>query len=145
MSGMTKRQRIVLAALAPACGAVHSPVQVQKLLFLIDREIKQHIDGPHFRFGPYNYGPFDKAVYAELETLASEGYVEVVPQAGWQGFRLTPTGQAVGNSVLFGMTKVPQDYIHKASAFVRNLSFADLVSAIYKAYPDMKANSIFQQ
>ena len=36
---------------------------VQKLLFLLDREAAEIVGGPHFRFVPYNYGPFDKGVY----------------------------------------------------------------------------------
>ena len=56
------RKEVVLAALAPAKHAPHSPVQVQKLIFLIDRNIPREVGGPHFDFQPYNYGPFDKAV-----------------------------------------------------------------------------------
>ena len=138
---MTRRQEIVLAALAPACGEAHSPVQVQKLLFMLDREVANRIDGPHFMFKPYNYGPFDKTVYAELEALAGEGHVEIVSLGNLQQFRLTPSGQQIGNSVLTYLPLAARDYVQKASAFVRRLSFADLVSAIYKAYPDMKVNS----
>lgn len=36
-------------------------------------------------------------------------------------------------------------YIGKVSTFVRTRSFNDLVSAIYKAFPEMKANSIFRE
>ena len=142
---MTHPQRILLAALAPACGAIHTPVQVQKLIFLLDREIPEDINGPLYRFRPYNYGPFDKNVYGDLEVLAGLGYVEMVPCGRLQGFRLTAEGQVLGNSVI--LDELPQrarDYINRASGFVRSLSFSALVSAIYKAYPDMKANSIFQ-
>ena len=34
--------------------------------------------------------------------------------------------------------------IEQVSKFVRSLSFEQLVSAIYKAYPRMKANSVFR-
>jgi uncharacterized protein len=141
---MTKRQNIVLAGLAPARGAGHSPVQVQKLFFLLDREIPTYIGGPLFDFKAYNYGPFDKRVYAELDALAVDGHVELIPKGKWHEYRLTSAGQAIGDSVLVQLPKVPRDYIETASAFVRSLSFPALVSAIYKAYPDMRANSIFQ-
>lgn len=64
------REDLVLACLAPAKGALHSPVQVQKMFFLIDRNISEDIEGPLFDFHPYDYGPFDKAVYETLEKLA---------------------------------------------------------------------------
>jgi len=54
------RGDLVLAALAAGgVGASYSPVQVQKLLFLIDREAANLVDGPHFSFRPYDYGPFE--------------------------------------------------------------------------------------
>ena len=42
-----------------------------------------------------------------------------------------------------GIDEPVMSYIKEVSKFVRALSFADLVSAIYKAYPEMKANSVF--
>jgi uncharacterized protein len=141
---MTPRQDLVLAALAPGQGAVHSPVQLQKLLFLIDREVATLVGGPHFSFRPYNYGPFDKAVYKELEELSAAGLAESVSQGHWSGFRLTPAGQTQGDRSLQTLPQAARDYIVRASAFVRQHSFSTLVSAIYKAYPEMRENSVFQ-
>jgi hypothetical protein len=42
------------------------------------------------------------------------------------------------------MDKKAIAYIRQASEFVRSLSFTQLVSAIYKAYPEMRENSVFQ-
>lgn len=140
---MTKRE-IILAALATAKGSRHTPVQVQKLLFLIDKEIPVPVNGPHFNFQPYNYGPFDKAVYDELIALASEGCVEIIPENTWLSYRLTQTGQEEGDKLLGSLQADARDYIDKASQFVRSLSFSQLVSAIYKAYPEMQVNSVFR-
>src|ERR1700676_2085619 len=141
---MTRRQELVLSALAPAHGAVHSPVQVQKLLFLIDREIPDQVGGPHFNFRAYNYGPFDKAVYQDLELLSQTGLVAIIDQTGWHGFQLTTAGQEQGLRFLNQLPGPATDYIIRASEFVRRLSFANLVSAIYKAYPEMMENSVFE-
>ena len=134
----------MLAALSVAGGATHTPVQVQKLFFLIDQEISKHIGGKHFDFEPYNYGPFDRAVYQELEMLAAKGYVEFVPQSTWSSYRLTEDGQAKGEEYLAKLDKKAVSYIRDVSEFVRSLSFTQLVSAIYKAYPKMRENSVFQ-
>jgi len=140
---MDKRD-VVLAALAPAKGVPHTPVQVQKLLFLIDREIPELVDGPHFNFQPYNYGPFDKDVYDVLQELASENYVYIQPEETWNSYGLTVKGQKLGDKKLRDLPKEAQRYIKAASTFVRKLTFGQLVSAIYKAYPEMRANSVFQ-
>ena len=140
---MTGRE-IVLAALAPVQGKQHSPVQVQKLLFLLDREASQLVDGPHFNFEPYNYGPFDKAVYQVLDALDEDELV-TIRSGGWQRtYALTPTGQNEGDRLLGELSDAAQDYIRRASTFVLKLNFLQLVSAIYKAYPDMRTNSILR-
>ena len=140
---MTKRE-VVLAALAPAQGKQHSPVQIQKLLFLLDREAFQLVDGPHFNFQPYNYGPFDKAVYQVLDELDKDELV-TIRSGGWQRtYALTPTGQNDGDRLLGKLPDAAQNYIRSASAFVLKLNFLELVSAIYKAYPDMQENSILR-
>ena len=140
---MTKRE-VVLATLAPAQGKQHSPVQVQKLLFLLDREAFQLVDGPHFNFQPYNYGPFDKAVYQVLDELDKDELV-TIRSSGWQRtYALTPTGQNDGDRLLGKLPDAAQNYIRSASAFVLKLNFLELVSAIYKAYPDMQENSILR-
>ena len=141
---MLKRPELVLAAMAPAKGQLHTPVQVQKLFFLIDRNIPTAVGGPHFAFRPYSYGPFDRAVYEELEALAAAGLCEVVKHQTWSSYRLTPLGQEQGTRALASLGEMARSYIQHVSEFVRSHTFVELVSAIYKAYPEMKANSVFE-
>jgi hypothetical protein len=139
------RRELVLAALAPAKGALHTPVQVQKLFFLIDANIRKLVNGPHFAFKAYSYGPFDRDVYEELEAGASQGLVQIVPDRSWRSFALTERGQAVADPLFGGLPAQAKEYITNASGFVRRHSFEELVSAIYKAYPSMRANSVFRE
>jgi DNA-binding PadR family transcriptional regulator len=136
---------LILAGLAPSKGALHSPVQVQKLFFLIDKNIPDEIGGPVFNFTPYNYGPFDKAVYTNLRELETEGLVDVEIRGGYHCYRLTIDGQVRALELFSQFPKYVQNYLSEASEFVRKLSFTELVSAIYRAYPEMKANSVFQE
>lgn len=141
---MDKRS-IVLAALAPAEGKTHTPAQVQKMLFLIDKNIPGNVGGPHFNFQPYDYGPFDRDVYSVLESLVKEGLVEAVEtNYAWKKFSLTPKGQMTGTQRLNEIDARGKEYITNLSRLIRSLSFEQLVSAIYKAYPDMKQNSVFR-
>jgi uncharacterized protein len=139
------QEEIVLAALSPAGGRSHTPVQVQKLLFLVDRNASSLLGGAFFDFEPYHYGPFDKQVYSTLDRLATQGLVDVVSgSGGWRNYRLTAEGQAKGGHILKTMDARAAEYLGKASEFVRRLTFSQLVSAIYKAYPEMRARSVFQ-
>ena len=138
------QKEIVLTGLAPSNGAFHRPVQVQKLFFLLDKNIAGYVGGPFFNFKPYNYGPFDKAVYDVLEELEAEHLIEIRKANSWREFRLTTQGQIRGAALLNQLPVRVKNYFIEVSEFVRKLSFTQLVSAIYKAYPEMKANSVFQ-
>jgi len=107
-------------------------------------EIPSLVEGPHFDFQPYNYGPFDKNIYAELMGLFSEGCVDVIPENTWLSYRLTEKGQELADKILGSFQEKAQKYIKVISEFVRSLPFEQLVTAIYKAYPEMKENSVFQ-
>lgn len=145
MVNKVNKRELILAALAAAKGDKHTPVQVQKLIFLIDRNLLDVLGGPHFDFAPYNYGPFDISVYEILRELETEDYVEVHYEKAWKNYRLTIKGQKLGNRLLNSLPRIARNYIIKISEFVRRLTFTQLVSAIYKAYPDMRANSVFQE
>jgi len=141
---MNKKQ-IILAGLFPANQKIYSPVQVQKLFFLLDKNIPQLINGPLFDFQPYNYGPFDKEVYRTIEELSEEGLTEIIPSSSRLNYRLTSEGQKEGEKFFNYLAPEAQKYITDVSNFVLSLSFSSLVSAIYKAYPDMRQNSVFQE
>jgi uncharacterized protein YwgA len=140
-----ERRELVLAALTPAMTGPFTPVQVQKLFFLLDDRAKKGIGGPHFDFKPHHYGPFDKEVYDELEGLAEEGLVEVVEvgRAGLRTYRLTEQGHRTGEGLLDTFDVPVREYMNEVVSFVRGKSFSELVSAIYREYPEMRENSVF--
>jgi hypothetical protein len=140
------RRETVLAALAAGGeNATFSPVQVQKLFFLIDREASHLLGGPHFRFKPYDYGPFDAAVYEHLTLLGFEGAVQVKGSERYRVYSLTGKGFAEGDHILSSLPNKTADFLRAAARWVRGLSFQQLVAAIYRDYPDMKVNSIFRE
>jgi hypothetical protein len=139
------RKELILASMATCCGHTYTPVQLQKLLFLLDERASADLGGPHFDFKPYHYGPFDKAVYDELDILEQQGLVEVIrePHLKVRKYRLRPGGAEQGVQELEKLDPKTKDFVHKLSEFVRNASFPQLVSAVYEAYPAMRVNSVF--
>ena len=55
---MINRKELVLATLAAADGARFTPVQLQKAIFLLDRNLPADLLDTKFGFVPYDYGPF---------------------------------------------------------------------------------------
>lgn len=139
------RSDMVLAALAAAGeGRSFSPVQVQKLFFLLDREASHLVAGPHFHFQPYDYGPFDREVYAELDALKLRGLVDTAGDSNYRRYTLTQPGFEAGRQELAAWSQEASDYAAQVTQWVQKLSFQQLVSSIYAKYPDMKVNSVFR-
>jgi hypothetical protein len=142
---MTRRE-FVLAVLAVSDGAVHSPVQVQKMFFMMDKKISERVGGPYFAFTSGNYGPYDDAVHDELKALEQEGLVEIYRdlKRSWQTYRVTPEGLRQGKKLLASLDPQVADYIQRLSNWVLSMPLPELVGWIYREYPEMKVNSAFR-
>ena len=139
------RDEMLLAALAAGGeNASFTPVQVQKLFFLLDREVPHLVGGPHFNFKAYDYGPFDRAVYDGLELLAQSGLALVSNTGRYRLYGLSQTGFQRGANSLSQLPDNAKDYIVSLASWVRSLSFEQLVASVYNRYPDMKVNSVFR-
>ncbi len=125
-------------------GASFLPVQAQKLFFLIDREAPHVFNGPHFDFRPYDYGPFDRAVYDCMDFLNGQKAVDISTNGRYRSFRLSLNGYQEGRALLENMSPQARDYLQSVAQWVRTLNFQQLVTAIYDRYPDMKVNSVFR-
>ena len=141
---MMKRSNYMLAVLATANNDEYTPVQIQKLFFLLDRNITERNKIPSFNFEPYYYGPFDKEIYTELNNLQTQNLLSLnYSYNNLKKYKLTPEGQRIGEKIFNAFDKGLKDYIKRTNEYVRKLSFEQLIKAIYKEYPDTKVNSIF--
>jgi len=138
------RQELILAALSTARGGSFSPVEIQKMFFLIDKNIPEEVCGPHFDFKPWNYGPFDKSVYFEMNKLSDEGLVNIEHFGRLRSYKNSIEGQSKGEELFSQLSEKAKKYIADISYFVRKCTFSQLVTAIYRDYPEMKVNSVFQ-
>ena len=143
--GLMNRHDVIILAMQG--GHKFTPVQIQKLFFLIDKNIGSNIGGPFFSFQPYDYGPFDKNLYKELVALEAQQLVSINTEYDTtrRSYQLTEQGQSKAAAISQSVPESIRKYMTELSDFVRKLSFVELVSAVYKAYPDMKVNSIFNE
>ena len=124
-----EKKDLVLISLAAAEGGSYSPVQIQKLLFLIDKKLSRFTGGPHFNFIPYDYGPFDVDVYSVLESLSKDGDVEILrdPSRRLRWYKLTCQGEDKARRKFSAIDPNVAQTIKQLSTFVMSLSFAELV------------------
>ena len=143
----TDRKSVVLAILAAGGGGTFTPTQLQKAAFLVSQNLTEvFAGGSRFSFAPYNYGPFDAGVYHEAEALKAEAMAEIAnsAQGRWREYSASQAGVQRGEVVLNSLAPKHQEYIRLVAAWVRSLSFQQLVRSIYDHYPEMRANSIFR-
>lgn len=141
------RGAIGLVVLSLADGGDFTPVQIQKALFLASEEVPDAFEPfSRFNFQPYDYGPFDSAVYSEIEHLEQNGLAEVVhaPNGRWRVYRATPAGIDEAENLRAALTERQVDLLGRIVQLVRRLSFNELVSAIYRSYPRMRERSVFR-
>jgi hypothetical protein len=144
---MTRRD-LVLAILAVARGRPYQPAQLQKAVFLVTRNVPDIIDdGLGFSFVPYDYGPFDAAVYWEAEKLrdSGEAIITLSPNGRWKTYAASQLGMAHGDDILNALPEKIRSYISQISEWVLSQSFGSLIRAIYEAYPEMREKSIFSE
>lgn len=141
---IVKRSDWALLAIAAMGKSSMTPVQLQKVLFIVGREML--VGTRFYKFSSYNYGPFSADIYADTETLEAAGLIQIEqsgPGRPWRVFRATAEGQAMASEVRETAPKATVKYLDAVVAWARGLSFQELVSSVYKRYPEQRANSIF--
>jgi uncharacterized protein len=138
-----EQKDLVLACMLAANGESYQPVQIQKLIFLFQERTQ---NGKIFDFVPFDYGPYDPAIYHRLEELSDAGIVEIIggPFAKYRLYKLTSIGNDKAKTEFNKLLPKEQEYLKRLSEWVRSLSFAQLVGAIYNEYPAMRQNSVFK-
>ncbi len=140
-----QRKNFVLAVLSTSTGK-WGPSQLQKIFFLLDRKAGSLVNGPFFDFIPYDYGPYDAAVYRIVEGLAEEDQMIIFGghfQA--KSYQVSVSGFQRGAEVLSKMDSKASRYIRDLSEWVRSQTFSGLIASIYKAYPEMKVRAVFRE
>jgi uncharacterized protein YwgA len=137
-----------LLVIAERKGKPLQPVQLQKSLFLLGRNLSllQLQVETFYHFEAYDYGPFCSKIYSDAETLCLEGLVHIdcLP-ISYRLYSATEEGITATNELVKTLSHETKDFLERVVEWTSSLSFNDLVSAIYLAYPEMKENSIFQE
>lgn len=141
------RDKWTLLALALAHERGLSPVQLQKSLFLLGKNLNNEVLGSdYYQFEPYNYGPFDVAVYQDAEHLSRQGFVTITRTAErrWPLYQITEAGASAARQIQTQVASEVMQYLERVVAWTQRLSFRQLVKAIYARYPEMRERSVFQ-
>jgi uncharacterized protein YwgA len=141
-----ENKEVLLLVVASANGEGLSPLQLQKSLFLVGQCGLPELPTDFYEFVPYNYGPFNPAIYGDANSLAEEGLLEFinVPGQRWSKYATTPAGLARAEEIKGDISSEYSKYIRDVVDWVLSLTFSELLRAIYTEYPEFRRNSVFQ-
>jgi hypothetical protein len=144
---MMNPQDWTLLAISAADAKGLTPVQLQKVLFLLGREMEHELGGSFYKFRPYHYGPFDRAVYDDAEKLSNQEAIDVSQRVGenWNRYVISDEGRKQAEFVKKRASNGAVEYLERVVDWALRQSFPQLVNAIYTKYPDMKVNSVFNK
>ena len=143
---MLTRQDWLLLALSKSPDGRMSPVQVQKVLFLFGQEAGALIGTKFYSFKPYDYGPFDAAIYDDLRRMKNDGRVgeEWRPGRSWKNYMITKPGQDAASALEKDAEARLTEFLGRLVRWVKERSFSDLLRSVYAAYPEFAVNSVFR-
>ena len=136
------RSDILLAIIAAANGAELSRVQLQKVAFLLSEEFKDNLPADFYTFDKYNYGPFCIDIYNDTEMLHYWGWIRI--RAGKERRFDTYSIAEPFDPQRIQLDGEITNFIKNTVAWVIDMSFGEIVRAIYWLFPEYRENSIFR-
>lgn len=119
------------------------PIRIQKGMFLLGER------GPArnlYAFRPYNWGPFSRDIYQDLDRLVSRGLLNAKQQPGqsWKRYSATLAGDEVASRLAGTLDGSSVAWMQQCRQFLTERTFSRLLKDVYEAYPGMATKSHFQ-
>jgi len=138
-----------LLIIAAARNKALQPVQLQKALFLLGKALSssQLRADRFYPFQAYDYGPFCSEIYFDAERLRDEGLVQIdrpIPSS-YRVYSATEQGSAAAARLRAALDPKVASYLDETVAWVTSLSFRQLITWVYRQFPEMRVNSVFQE
>ncbi len=115
-----------------------SPIQIQKLFFLLEKRLPK--DAKYFEFKPYFYGPYDKQLTLLLNKLIFNNKIQVLTMNNVDYYQLN---KYYFESTADFLDNRKKEFILEIIDFIKRKNFKELCFAIYNEFPEMKVNSVF--
>jgi uncharacterized protein len=142
---LTRRDWLLVFIGLPDGSYPTDQIRLMKGMFLLSKE------GPPegrdlYDFEPYDFGPFDKRVYADLDSLTSDGLIASDPVMGTnrRTFRVTSRGEAMVRELAAGFSPESLQYLADLKQFVGSMSFLRLLRHVYAKYPQYAVRSVMR-
>lgn len=140
---MTDRQAWLLLLIGSdgGCQPVDQ-VRAMKGMFLLDQQLFPS-DRRLYHFDAYDYGPFDSAVYRDLDSLKISQLIDVasIPGSKRRVYRLSERGRIAFDEIARSKSEAELHRVKEIKLRVTSLGFDELLREIYREYPMYAVNS----
>ena len=148
-------RKMLPMALLDACEGdeIEGRTRLQKLVFLMEQELEEDpeasLDSSDYNFIPYDYGPFSKKLYDDLDSLEDSQLIEVEEEDMEDGkvkynYRLTDQGRKwVKDQQADSSAESAQSLAKTLAEKYDEMVLSDLIDEVYAEYPEYAKNSVW--
>lgn len=132
--------------------AVYGKTKLQKLAFLVQREMEGTPFDGVFDFQPYYYGPFTPEIYDVVENVEKRNFISVQERrAEKEGdvvhahdYELTSQGEERARDFVESLPSDQREQLRKLVETYNFRSLAKLLEYTYEEYPEMAERSMWE-
>ena len=137
------RKDVSLLFLTTVPRAIFSPIQLQKGIFLISKNLPELFE-INYNFMPYDYGPYDADVYADIKQLEKEELAKIffISSPSHNSYVATHLGFKYTQN--YEISNRAKNYIKEVVEWILPLTMSRIIGAIVRQYPEYSANMIFR-
>jgi uncharacterized protein YwgA len=129
-------------------GEIEGITRFQKLVFMAQKEIP-NLQTREYTFKSYDYGPFSKELYDDIDALVGNGYVERAIQQTGNGnekhiYSLTEKGRAYIHQILeseSGSEDLEVESLRQLKDEYNDMPILQLIRRVYNKHPEYAEDS----
>ncbi len=134
-------------------GVIEGRTRLQKMVFLLEQELKEQsetvIEAENYNFVPYDYGPFSKSLYDDIDKMSEKGLVtdckrEINDGQVKYNYEVTDEGKQFVESQL---STEEGELIYKLAKSIEreynDVLLSTLIEDVYSEYPKFAEKSVW--
>lgn len=132
---------------------IEGRTRLQKMVFLMQQELAERSQSPvqsdKYEFVPYDYGPFSKELYDDLDSMIAQDFIEDAEEELGQGkIKYDYYIESEGADFVQAQEKSDNarmilELARKIKDEYNNMRLSDLIDEVYSKYPEYAKNSVY--
>lgn len=131
---------------------IEGRTRLQKLVFLLEQELQEQSEQleqqPTYDFIPYDYGPFSKELYDELDRLRARDFIEVSEEKMDDGqkkydYKITEDGKEFVRRSSSAENRLVLKLAESLKQEYNDVLLSNLIEEVYSEFPEYAENSVW--